>query len=746
MSGGKTTTTTQQQTGNSTVQLPAWMTEAGQQNYAQAAATAAANPITAYTGPRVAGLDANQQRASGTAASAAGAWGQDLDAARAFTAQAAMSPTPQVSAGQVGATGMQAAQQDYMTAGTGMNVNAPRTQATGMTAAQQGTATAGTTPMAQAARQGTATVGAAPTTQGAQQGVANATAAQQAWAAANAAQQGQANTYQAVLQQPGQTPAVRAGQVTASAFDQAAADRYMSPYAGAVRDNTAREMQRQHAIDRASLNDTAQASAAFGGTRHALLEAEQGRNQSALMYDYLDRANADAYGNAQGQFERDRAASMSAQGANQSANLQADTFNTSILDQILARNAAAQTGAAQWNAGAQNTVDSANTDRRQQVGLSNQAAANTALGANADRQQQTSQFNASSANTAYGANADRDQQARLANQQLQGTFSLADQQARNTAFGANADRQQQTGLANQDMQGRMQLADQAAWNASFGANADRSQAAGQFNANAANANSQANADRGLQAGMANQSNRQGYDFANQQAANTAAGANADRMQQSGQFNAAAMNDIGVGNADRAFSASQTNATLQGQMLDRLLASGQQFGNIGTAGSNLSTQDIMNLLKTGGISQDTSQADLDAAYNEFLRMQDAPMDRYRDLASILSGTPRNVSTTSTGSTNGTQKTSGSMLDTLLGVGQLGVAAFSDRRLKRDVALVDRAPSGLGLYRYSYVWDGQDEPPRLGVMADEVADLSPHALGPVLHGFQTVDYAKLQGVFA
>lgn len=175
------------------------------------------------------------------------------------------------------------------------------------------------------------------------------------------------------------------------------------------------------------------------------------------------------------------------------------------------------------------------------------------------------------------------------------------------------------------------------------------------------------------------------------------------------------------------------------ILDRLLAAGGQMSNIGATRAGLQSQSIMDLLRTGGVEQETQRDQLGSAYNEFLRMQDAPMERYRDLASILSGVPRNVTTTSNGTA--TSKTSGGLMNTLLGVGQLGVAAygagmFSDRRLKRDIVRIGSI-GDIPLYAYRYLWDRVR---RIGVMADEVP---PHALGPRVFGFQTVNYQALGG---
>jgi hypothetical protein len=75
-----------------------------------------------------------------------------------------------------------------------------------------------------------------------------------------------------------------------------------------------------------------------------------------------------------------------------------------------------------------------------------------------------------------------------------------------------------------------------------------------------------------------------------------------------------------------------------------------------------------------------------------------------------------------------------------LGQVGAGiAMSDRRLKTNIHKVGELPNGLGLYQYRYN-DGSG--PFLGVMADEVAAIQPEALGPVIDGYQSVDYDKIE----
>lgn len=84
----------------------------------------------------------------------------------------------------------------------------------------------------------------------------------------------------------------------------------------------------------------------------------------------------------------------------------------------------------------------------------------------------------------------------------------------------------------------------------------------------------------------------------------------------------------------------------------------------------------------------------------------------------------------------------------GMGQfIGALLASDPRLKTNIEKVGEEPDGLGIYDYDYLpIEGQIAdymPPgrQRGVMADEVAELRPWALGPVVDGYRTVNYGAL-----
>ena len=87
--------------------------------------------------------------------------------------------------------------------------------------------------------------------------------------------------------------------------------------------------------------------------------------------------------------------------------------------------------------------------------------------------------------------------------------------------------------------------------------------------------------------------------------------------------------------------------------------------------------------------------------------------------------------------------GGLLEAIGGIAQGAGAAIaaSDIRLKEDIKLLDREEDGLGIYEFRYVWDEPGSEPHIGVMAQEVEQLRPHALGPVVDGYMTVNYGKL-----
>lgn len=80
--------------------------------------------------------------------------------------------------------------------------------------------------------------------------------------------------------------------------------------------------------------------------------------------------------------------------------------------------------------------------------------------------------------------------------------------------------------------------------------------------------------------------------------------------------------------------------------------------------------------------------------------------------------------------------------------LGALFASDARLKTNVEKVGELADGLGVYEWDYlpiegrIAEYMPEGRQRGVMADEVAQLRPWALGPVIDGYATVNYNALE----
>lgn len=191
--------------------------------------------------------------------------------------------------------------------------------------------------------------------------------------AQRAAQLGRAPTVSA--QQVG-TPMMQAAQMgpaerlsTQSFAAPGSAQAYMSQYMQDVVNAQQREARRASEIQGTYDDAAAVRAGAFGGGRHALMEAERRRNLATQLGDIQATGLQKAYEQAQGQFNVEQQARLAAQQANQQAGL---------------------------------TVGGQNLSAQQQANVQNQAAALQA----------------------QGMNAQQAMQAALANQQMQGQYDV----------------------------------------------------------------------------------------------------------------------------------------------------------------------------------------------------------------------------------------------------------------------------------------------------------------------------------
>jgi len=118
------------------------------------------------------------------------------------------------------------------------------------------------------------------------------------------------NTYQAAGQKF--TPT----NVTTSAFDQAAAQRYMNPYIQQALNPQLEALQRQAAINTQGDMAKLARAGAFGGARQAILQGENQYNLLAQQADLIGKGYNQAYTQAGQQFTADQARALQAQQVN----------------------------------------------------------------------------------------------------------------------------------------------------------------------------------------------------------------------------------------------------------------------------------------------------------------------------------------------------------------------------------------------------------------------------------------------
>jgi len=259
---------------------------------------------------------------------------------------------------------------------------------------------------------------------------------------------------------------------------------------------------------------------------------------------------------------------------------------------------------------------------------------------------------------------------------------------------------------------------------------------------------------GVDAGAANQFALQqgGWDqqagLAGMDALNNFASMQAQFKQQAGLSSMDARNQFSLAQAglsadaarfgaEAANNQSLTNANLLEQEYQRQLqAAGLEAGLGQLAGS----QELAQLGAVAGLGE--MQRGIESEYTNAVPTQlQMGANLYGSLyPGLYAGT--NTQGTSSGTT--TEKSSGlgafvpiigSGLQALGSAGQ-GTLNFSDRRLKSDVERIGDY-GRIGLYRYRIF--GNEE---TGVMADEVAQHYPEALGPEVGGYATVNYDKLK----
>lgn len=506
-------------------------------------------------------------------------------------------------------------------------------------------------------------------------------------------------------------------------------DAWQNPYQQQVVNAALADYDQGAAQQQARLAAQGAKSGAFGGSRFGVAE-----------------------GQLAGEVARGRgslSAGLHHQGFNTAAqNAQMDAANRQQTGLFNAQN---RTGVSLANAGAANQYGLAGAELAQQRNLFNAGQGNEARQFGAGAANTASLFNASEGNRMAMEQAGRTDAARQFGAGAQNQFDLAQAglqaeagqfgaAARNAAGFANQDSRNQFELAQAGMGMQAGLANQASRNAAMAANmgARNQYGLAQFGADTDAAAQLAAAQN--QMGLAGYQGNLQTNLAQAGLTADANQFNAGQQNAMQQFNAGQGNQIGMFNNSQANAMNQFNAGQGDNAANRGLQGAALMGDLAGQYSNNTRGDLQLMGQMGDQQRGIEQQFAMAGPAQLQMMgQLSGMTPYQ----ILAGQAVNGQSTGTmqGTNTSTVSQSPSLFSQLLAAGQVGASIFSDRALKRDIVPVNgESHRGLTLYSYRYAWDRPSKR-RIGVMADEVGRMHPHALGPAIGGFATVDYAKL-----
>jgi hypothetical protein len=140
---------------------------------------------------------------------------------------------------------------------------------------------------------------------------------------------------------------------------------------------------------------------------------------------------------------------------------------------------------------------------------------------------------------------------------------------------------------------------------------------------------------------------------------------------------------------------------------------------------------------GQSARGIEQAGLAEGYRDFIEEREYPAGQIRQMVGALSGAPiRSYGEERSGSV-GTPVAGPSIFGQVAGAALAG-AQMSDIRLKKDIKLVGKSPTGIKIYNFKYLGDDKTYQ---GVMAHQV----PQASTANEFGYLMVDYSKLDVEF-
>jgi Glycosyl hydrolase 108 len=231
--------------------------------------------------------------------------------------------------------------------------------------------------------------------------------------------------------------------------------------------------------------------------------------------------------------------------------------------------------------------------------------------------------------------------------------------------------------------------------------------------------------------------QQGQQLAQQQAEAIQGGAFGGERAQLQRAQLMGQQNLGLGQAlsplyqtgyGQALGAAQTQVGQQ-------LAAGQALGQLGTGQQQAGLAGAQALLGAGTLGQQTQQAGLQALYNQYMLQQQYPFMTAQFLTQAAGGLGPGYG----GTTSGVQQS----FQPLSYWGN----PLSDPHLKTgadgdgEPEVIGHTKDGQKIYRYRLINPDTGElgPAQIGLMADEVEEKRPDAIGDY-KGYKTVDYAK------
>lgn len=198
------------------------------------------------------------------------------------------------------------------------------------------------------------------------------------------------------------------------------AQQYMSPYMQSVVDVQKREAMRDAQKSQLAQDLGAARQGTYGGSRQLLAAMERERNLGQQLGDIQSRGLQSAYENAQQQFERDRAAGMTAGQQNLNAALQQQQLGVSTGLQAALANLSSEQQANVQNLAAQLQTQGMNSENAMRAALANQQMGFNVGQQNLNAALQTQQLGTNAGLEALRANQQADlERQRMAEQSRQ---------------------------------------------------------------------------------------------------------------------------------------------------------------------------------------------------------------------------------------------------------------------------------------------------------------------------------------